>query len=576
MKNLNLSPLIYVLASALLAASCSTRQEPVEVQKAESATGEWAIPFDEPVVVDGGFRVDLLVTIEKRPRGNHLVIVGGVAKDDKEFGFRLGISPFQQPYLTVSPDDEAGGARSFFSPVSLRLGREYALTAIWTPDAGVSLFIDGYEVLAVSEGVPRKMHRSSSFLVVPHEHSKAAAKILTLGTMTITSSETIPRPSPMEDRADPRRPVRQVTTPPGHHWFGYYDKEQIDATGRWLLTMRTSFEDRSPEPTDELEVGRIDLNTDEWERLGTTRAWNWQQGSMLQWRPGHPTEVMWNDREETSFVTRILDTATGELRTLPRAIYHVRHDGKEALGLDFGRIETLRRGYGYAGGPPLVPEENSHIYVMNLESGESRTIMSLNDIKAMNPLEYDPAAVHYFNCLQYSPSGDRFLFFHRWLIPNKRGMRTRVFTADVTGGDPVMLGNELDHWSHYVWIDEDHLALWSRRRQAYVQIHRKSGEAEVILRVPNGHQSFLPGTNHRWMVSDTYPDRQKTQRLFLYDRENDEIITLGNFHNPGSSSDQWRVDLHPRIGPDGRTIIVDSAMKDGRQQYLVSVADLVD
>lgn len=56
--------------------------------------------------------------------------------------------------------------------------------------------------------------------------------------------------------------------------------------------------------------------------LGTTSAFNWQQGSMLQWRPGSPTEVLWNDREEGAFVTRVLDVETRELRTLdqPRAV----------------------------------------------------------------------------------------------------------------------------------------------------------------------------------------------------------------------------------------------------------------
>ncbi len=31
-----------------------------------------------------------------------------------------------------------------------------------------------------------------------------------------------------------------VTQPPGFHWFGYYDKHEIDAGDRYLLGMRVN------------------------------------------------------------------------------------------------------------------------------------------------------------------------------------------------------------------------------------------------------------------------------------------------------------------------------------------------
>ena len=32
---------------------------------------------------------------------------------------------------------------------------------------------------------------------------------------------------------------------------------------------------------------------DRWIELGASRAWNWQQGCMLQWAPGTQSEVRW-------------------------------------------------------------------------------------------------------------------------------------------------------------------------------------------------------------------------------------------------------------------------------------------
>src|SRR5688572_13488408 len=83
-------------------------------------------------------------------------------------------------------------------------------------------------------------------------------------------------------------PVRALTKGPKFHWFGYYDKHQIDPSGRYVLGMEVDFEGRSPNADDKLRLGMVDLKDgDKWIDLGIeTKAWNWQQGCMLQWVPG--------------------------------------------------------------------------------------------------------------------------------------------------------------------------------------------------------------------------------------------------------------------------------------------------
>ena len=92
-------------------------------------------------------------------------------------------------------------------------------------------------------------------------------------------------------------PTRTITRGPRHHWFGYYDKLQFDPTSRYVLGMSVPFEHRSPEPDDVIMIGMVDLeDNDRWIDLGESRAWNWQQGCMLQWLPGSDSTVLWNDR----------------------------------------------------------------------------------------------------------------------------------------------------------------------------------------------------------------------------------------------------------------------------------------
>ena len=116
-------------------------------------------------------------------------------------------------------------------------------------------------------------------------------------------------------------PVRQITRGPKFHWFGYYDKLQFDPTSRYVLANESSFESRSPTADDEIRVGIVDTGKgDAWREIGSTKAWNWQQGCMLQWIPGSRDEVIWNDRVEGRFVSHVFNTRTNQRRTIPAPI----------------------------------------------------------------------------------------------------------------------------------------------------------------------------------------------------------------------------------------------------------------
>ncbi|MCP4505855.1 MAG: hypothetical protein GY826_05595, partial [Fuerstiella sp.] len=184
-----------------------------------------------------------------------------------------------------------------------------------------------------------------------------------------------------------RCPTRFITTGPRHHWFGYYDKLQFDPTNRYVLGMEVPFEHRSPKADDVIQIGMIDLqDNDRWINLGESRAWNWQQGCMLQWVPGTESTVLWNDRDGDRFVCRILDVRTNESRTVPHPVYSVSPDGKTAVTPDFRRIADVRPGYGYTGLPDpfsgdLAPSDTG-VFHVDLATGESKLILSLKDIAA--------------------------------------------------------------------------------------------------------------------------------------------------------------------------------------------------
>jgi len=88
------------------------------------------------------------------------------------------------------------------------------------------------------------------------------------------------------------------------------------------------------------DIGYFDLQQgNQWTKIGTTTAWNWQQGCRLQWRL-NSDEIAWNDRadDNSHFITKLYNFKTKATRTLPRPIYHISPDGKHATSEDFQRI----------------------------------------------------------------------------------------------------------------------------------------------------------------------------------------------------------------------------------------------
>ncbi len=384
--------------------------------------------------------------------------------------------------------------------------------------------------------------------------------------------------------------IRGLTKGPKFHWFGYYDKLQFDPTGRYVLGMEVDFEHRRPEPEDMIKIGMIDLwNDDEWIELGQSRAWCWQMGCMLQWRPGCDNEVMWNDCQEDHFVCHILNIKTFEKSTLPYPFFCLHPGGRLALGLDFERLEYMRPGYGYVGvkdrNVDLLAPDDMGIYLLDLETQEKKLIISLADLAAMpDPARDLSKSKHYCNCLLFNKIGERFVFLHRWRPEQGKGwpFKTRMISANIDGSElfVVVPGG----CGHFNWKDTETLIVQDGGFSLYKdQTGRLRQIGEEILPNSGGHVSYLPGGE--WIVGDTYADANRYQHLYLFDTQSKQMIPLGSFKSPleycgtkreNCCDDEWRCDLHPRISPNGKFITIDSPHKEnGRQIYLVDVHNLI-
>ncbi len=405
------------------------------------------------------------------------------------------------------------------------------------------------------------------------------------GSAAFMSTSGLGKAAQAKDEAG-SAPVRAITRGPKFHWFGYYDKLQVDSTGRYALGMEVDSEHRSPRPEDMIRVGIVDLrDNDRWIELGTSRAWNWQQGCMLQWRPGHESEVIWNDRPEGQFVSYILDVRSGKKRTVPHPIYALSPDGRWAVSTDFRRLNDTRPGYGYAGivdpNRNVAAPEDAGIWKVDLETGEQSLLLSLAQVaKVAQPGGFSAGAKHWFNHLLVAPGGRRFTLLHRWRGQAEgTSWKTRMFTAGADGKDLHLLIPS-GKVSHFNWRDPSHILAYAgygpEAKQWRFQVFEDlTSKAEVVEGMPqnDGHCTYLPG--NQWIVCDSYPDKERRQNLYLFHVPERRLVPLGRFLSPAPYTGEWRCDTHPRVSPDGRSVILDSPHGgNGRQMYSVDISAL--
>tara|TARA_B100000965_G_scaffold358768_1_gene338390 strand:- start:1458 stop:2747 length:1290 start_codon:yes stop_codon:yes gene_type:complete len=403
-----------------------------------------------------------------------------------------------------------------------------------------------------------------------------------------------------------------------HHFFGYYDVSPLDATGRYMLATSVDFAPRMLTAEDKATLCLFDLTTGERRVLGTTRAFNWQQGCRFQWLgPRFNEWVIYNDREEDRFVSVVLNVHTGEKRILPLPVYSVEASARWAVCVNHERHYWCRPGYNYLGieNPRWkghLPEGDG-ISLLQLNTGEHRLIIKTEDMAARNALSSMENGNHLLEHLMFNPSGNRFVFFHRWETGDG-GIFTRVYTAGWDGKDIHCLG-EAGSYSHNCWQDNGRLLMWCGQVSSLKQLRRYGALTRYVLKpliplyrrmfgvksafrqrlnrgnyrlfadfgadsevmgegilLEDGHPSFMPGSRDIFL-SDTYQDERDYRHLFAYSLKAGRVLPLGRFYSPPETNNtSFRCDLHPRWSRDHNIVCIDSLHTGMRQMHCFDVS----
>jgi hypothetical protein len=398
----------------------------------------------------------------------------------------------------------------------------------------------------------------------------------------------------------------------GHYFFGYFDRCPWSPDQRLVLAHRARFCDRMPDPEDAVEVGVID-EQGAFRALGTTTAWNWQQGAQLAWVPGS-SGIIFNTRSSPNRPgARIIDAEGSVLHDIDHPVAALSPDGVTAASLTFARLTACRPEYGYAGlTHPSVADpapDDDGLYRLDLRTGRRELLVSIRRMAEHRPSPLArPGVVHHVNHPLFNRSGSRLCFMQRFL--REGGIQhSRLFTIGSDGSELRLLFEGFV--SHYAWLDDGTLVAWAGRRRLLGGGGGVMGPARRMLRpiyhalgrprflmsrvmkdsymlIPDrddaeptplargeltvdGHCSVSP--DGRWLLTDGYPTRGR-QPLFVWDLRAGKGYRVGLFRCPRRFDGPIRVDLHPRFSRDARRVCIDSAMDGGRAMYAVDVSSL--
>lgn len=380
----------------------------------------------------------------------------------------------------------------------------------------------------------------------------------------------------------------KVITPSdgGHYFFGYYDLQPFDSTGRYHLCHKVGFEGRIPEADEVCELGVIDLKTNEFIKYAETNAWNFQQGAFLRWYKDDD-HILFNIRENGKFKCCILNIKTKEKRILIKAIADVSRDGKWGVCINFSRIWDFRPGYGYAGIPDPYADEfapaDDGIFLMNMESGETKLIINYEKLKNSFPTEPYSSGKLLINHINFNPSGTRFAMLLRNFPQGKTNWKTELLTSDLDGNLYCM--EKYSFQSHYNWKNDSELLIFGNGGEEtalnglylYEDLKNKKTLLPVIHPKKDIHCLYSP--NRRYIVGDGYPDPEFFRYVYLLDTKLDTQTIIGEYYSgPETETDSVkcvdaRCDLHGRFDRSGRYYSFDSTHTGKRTICLIDMSN---
>ncbi|EJG1636721.1 hypothetical protein AAFX23_05855 [Vibrio alginolyticus] len=362
-------------------------------------------------------------------------------------------------------------------------------------------------------------------------------------------------------------------------FFGYYDKSPLSEDGKYCIYHRTNL-DTSKLPSFGQSIELVVEKTESKKVIYTLNsyAFNWQQGSKLHWISDN--KFIYNDRGEFGYVSKIFSVDEGRvIKQFDKAVYDSFKD-MFGISLSFEALQVHSPDYGYyfneISGQDVC--KDTGIDLLCYSTGAVERLLSIENIiefESSRKGESYFCSDHTVNHIMLSPTGDKFIFIHRWYEKGVRFDRLLSYSLDKKN---LALLIDQEMVSHCCWISNTEILGYFRfnGKNRYYTLDVESHliqdvSSEDLVEHGDGHPSLLSGTV---VVTDSYPNRKGQQSLLTYDYITKDMSTIAKFSHPPKFFGSGRCDLHPRVAKhDSRLLFVDSVHSGQRRLYRIYRGD---
>lgn len=359
-----------------------------------------------------------------------------------------------------------------------------------------------------------------------------------------------------------------------------------------------------------IDICLWDYVSKEMSTIDSTFAWSWEQGSRLQWLNEH--DVIYNILKDEEFKSCIYNIESKEKKILDFPIYSFSPSAKKFLYIDYSRLWFYWKSYGYysKSDKKLKDIAEDGVFISDLNNNKE-LLLSIKDAMKLCGLEKIRSPI-FLAHPTFNTDGDKCVSLLRFL--NKSGnLISYLICTDLSSKKNKIISKE--RVSHFEWINSDKIVVWSRILNNKLQSMRNNDFLEkfIVLKLkkiinklhPNIKKKLLNthyhlidvnndnykildkenltedghpqiSSNGKYLITDTYPNKEGFQKLLLYSIKRDKTIELGFFKTSEYlKENKLKYDLHPRWSKSNKLISIDSSHDGSRQSYIINIENIL-
>lgn len=337
-------------------------------------------------------------------------------------------------------------------------------------------------------------------------------------------------------------------------FFGYYDVAPFNPIDINLVCYHLQSNNSR-----KISIMVENIQTKEQVKIGTSLAWNYQQGTRLQWLNGDHLVFNEYDGIQKKFFSIVKNLKGEKIDSFPYPIESI-YKEDFFLSIDFQRLRKSRTEYGYSGLDTKYPE--GYVVFFDIKKRVGRKLFSENDcFEKLSITNKDQIQNEHINHILISPDGTSFIFIFRYFV-NQRRVDNLLLYNILNDQLVVLLKNQV--LSHFVWKSETDLFFWGivNKKAGYFQFSILTNEFfRVLNEIRDGHPTFMKNDE---ILTDTYPNKFLRQELYTYNLTTKKYNTICYSQHPAFFSKEKRCDLHPSISQNGLFFQIDIIKKGKR------------